>query len=376
LDDFDLATWFEEVYIHDAAWESNVSRRVRSILKTQAIRVDEKPFSENGGQLSAKEFDHSKKRLYVAPHQGHFFRKCPGTQGAACCNYFVLNLGSQCNMNCTYCYLQSYINSPMTQIYSNIDDALLELDNLILKNPQSAFRVGTGETIDSLSLDDLTHYSVRLVEWFSRHPKLTCEFKTKSDNISNFLNLNHVGNVVVSFSINPEEIISKFEFRTASLKRRLAAARASADQGFPVAFHIDPMIYVENWRVLYSDLVDEIVDLFETHEIKWISVGALRFQPAMKDMMRERFGVHAPSTTGELFLSSDGKLRYDQRLRSEMFNSVITRFKKADPRYPVFLCMETPETWLNTFEATPRQVQNIEDLFLPQAFKETGIHTR
>ena len=124
-------------------------------------------------------------------------------------------------MNCSYCYLQSYINSPLSQIYTNIDTALNELEEIVQRNPKSAFRVGTGETIDSLSLDDLTCYSAVLVEWFSKHPHLTCEFKTKSDNIKNFIDLKHAGTVVVSFSVNPAFIVntgraSDHLFRTTS----------------------------------------------------------------------------------------------------------------------------------------------------------------
>lgn len=357
---------FEEFYIHESAWDSAVAQRARSLLTIPAVKVKEKPYSDSKGLLSGADFDHSKKRLYLTPHEGHFFRKCPGTHGAACCNYYVLNLGVQCNMNCSYCYLQSYVNSPMSQIYTNIDEALLELDKIVERFPHSGFRVGTGETVDSLSMDDLTGYSALLVNWFARYPKLTCEFKTKSDNIKNFIDVPHEGNVVVSFSINPQVIVEAEEHGTATLERRLAAARKAADRGFPVAFHIDPMIYVPGWEDYYGGLVAQVTSLFTPKEIKWVSLGALRFPPEMKHILRERFGGNTAALKGELFLSDDGKLRYDQRLRNQMFNHVIGAFRKKG-NYPVFLCMEAPETWLGTFEATPRKVDAVKDLFKPMA---------
>jgi spore photoproduct lyase len=359
---------FDELFIHEDVWESPVAVNVRSLLPTIAQRVSERPYKDREGTLSGLEFDHSKKRLYLSSHEGHFFRKCPGTQGAACCNYFVLNLGVQCNMNCSYCYLQSYINSPLTQIYTNIEDALQELDEISLRYPKSPFRVGTGEVIDSLSLDDLTLYSKTLVKWFKDHPALTCEFKTKSSNIKNFINEPHSGNVVVSFSINPQKIIESEEHLTASLQNRLEAARRACEKGFPVAFHIDPMIYVEGWEDLYSELVDQITTLFKPKNLKWISVGALRYQPDMKHILRERFpDGKAAALQGEFFLSDDGKLRYDQKLRSKMFKHVISDFHKRDKSYPVFLCMEAPESWIGTYNSTPRQVQNVSELFRPMA---------
>ena len=117
------------------------------------------------------------------------------------------------------------------------------------------------------------------MEWFSRHPQLTCEFKTKSDNVKNFIDLKHAGNVVVSFSVNPAIIVDTEEHRTASLDSRLAAASLARDKGFPVAFHIDPMIYFDQWEKHYEELVNRLCDQFSADQIKWVSLGALRYPP-------------------------------------------------------------------------------------------------
>jgi spore photoproduct lyase len=368
-----IEAWFTEFYIHEQAWNSPAAVRARSVLTCTPQMVSERPDSlGNRGILAPEAFSQSKKRLYMGPHEGHFFRKCPGTFGAACCNYFVLNLGVQCNMNCSYCYLQSYINSPLTQIYTNIDRALGELNAIVEMSPRAPFRVGTGEMVDSLSLDDLTHYSAVLVEWFRSHPHLTCEFKTKSDNVKNFLNVPHAENVVVSFSVNPKVIVDGEEHGTASLKQRLAAAVDVRDKGFPVAFHIDPMIAIDNWRERYSELVAEICELFTAREVKWISVGALRFLPDMRHAIRSRFSPKSHVVRAELWPASDGKLRYRQGLRQQMFQHVLDAFRRVDPRYSVFLCMETPESWLGTFGETPRQVASVERLFEPIAVSSPG----
>lgn len=350
---------FKELFVHSSAVGSPIHKRAEKILNLKAHVVSERPYPHKGN-LDAEDFNASKERLYLGPHEGHFFRKCPGTTGAACCNYFVLNLGVQCNMNCSYCYLQSYINQPVSQIYTNIDSAFQEMDGL----RGSGVRVGTGETIDSLSLDDISLYSKSLVEWFAKRPEMTVEFKTKSNNIKNFVNLPHAGNVVVSFSINPQMIVESEEHGTASVLKRLLAAHECAENDFPVAFHIDPMIYVPSWRSHYAQLVDQVCSLFRPEQIKWISLGALRYPPEMKHILRDRFGGDTLSLRAELHLSRDGKLRYDQHLRSEMFDFVLSEFKKRGD-YPAFLCMEQSEVWLNTFKATPRQVPAVSELFAP-----------
>jgi spore photoproduct lyase len=359
---------FQHIYIDEQSRGSKVAQRFVSLFPEEKISfVSEMPRSEARGSLSSKEFDRSKKEIFITPFKGSFFKRCPGSKpGLACCNYFVLNLGLQCDMNCSYCYLQSFINTPVLTIYSNLDQALSELDEMGLKFSEQSMRIGTGETIDSLSLDELTLYSHELISFFKRYPNWRLEFKTKSDRVEQFLNTEHAGNVIVSWSVNPEFIVSSEEHSTASLAARLDAAEKCLARGFQIAFHIDPMVWHPEWRENYLGLVDEIVRRFEPSQIPYISLGALRFQPEQRHLMRERFGLKSYVTQAEVFTSPDGKMRYDADMRQEMFAHVIARFKEHDPLWKVFLCMETPESWISTYQAPPRRVAGLEELFDPK----------
>lgn len=79
--------------------------------------------------------------------------------------------------------------------------------------------------------------------------------------------------------------------------------------------------------------------------------------------MRERFGLNSLVTSAEVFQGPDGKLRYDARLRQEMFNFVINRFKANDTAWKIFMCMETPETWLKTVGQSPYKIAMTRELF-------------
>lgn len=354
---------FDRVFIHHDSRGSVLAQRALEIFDTNKIEwVDRRPFSETSGDLSAREFARSKRMLYLEPFKGFFFKRCPGSRpGLACCNYFVLNWGQQCDMNCSYCYLQSFINSPVLTIYTNLGDALQELRDL--KMQDQALRIGTGETVDSLSLDDFTLFSHDLIEFFRDYPKWTLEFKTKSAKVEQFLDVPHKGNVVVSWSINPQSVVAREEHGTASLDERLSAAEKCLQKGFKVAFHIDPMIYHPEWQESYGELVAEVCRRFKPDDIPYFSVGALRFQPEQRSIMRERFGLGSMVTSAEVFPSPDGKLRYDARLRHEMFNFVINRFKANDTAWKIFMCMETPETWLKTVGQSPYKIAMTRELF-------------
>ena len=353
------------IFIDRESIESEVAKRVMSSWPEDKWSiVDDEPLSNQKGRLTSDQFDKSKKLLHITPFKGKFFKRCPGARpGLTCCNYFVLNLGLQCDMNCSYCYLQSFINNPVMKLYSNLDDALGELREMGKDLSDQTMRIGTGEVIDSLSLDELSLYSRKLIEFFKDYPNWRLEFKTKSNKVDQFLNTPHAGNVIVSWSINPQEVIQSEEHMTASMEERLEAARKVRNKGFLVSFHIDPMIEHPGWEVNYPKLVKRICTEFSPDEIPYVSVGALRFQPEQRHMMRDRFGGTSLVNQAELFPGHDGKYRYESDLRKEMYQSVMSAFKEEDPKWKVFICMENPETWLANYEAMPKSVDGLEELF-------------
>jgi spore photoproduct lyase len=259
----------DHIYIDESVRNTEVAERALKLFSVDKISyVTSAPYADQIGSLSARQFDRSKREIYITNFKGQFFKRCPGARpGLTCCNYFVLNLGQQCNMNCSYCYLQSFINSPVMKIYANIDQALDELSQLGRDLGDQPLRVGTGEVIDSLSLDELTLYSVKLIKFFRDYPKWRLEFKTKSSRVDQFLNIKHASNVIVSFSINPQNIVESEEHGTASFYQRLLAAEKARDKGYLVSFHIDPMIYHSGWQDSYSQLVDEVTKRFKPSDV-------------------------------------------------------------------------------------------------------------
>lgn len=363
----------DHFYIDEKSLGTELALRIQDVIpKEKYSIVSTEPYANAKGDLSAQQFDRSKREVFVTPHLGKFFKRCPGARpGLTCCNYFVLNLGLQCNMNCSYCYLQSFINTPVMKIYSNIDAALLELNQMghgdVLNMP---LRIGTGEVIDSLSLDPLTLYSRKLIAFFRDKPQWRLEFKTKSDYVDQFLDVEHGKNVIVSFSINPQYIIEHEEHGTASLDRRLLAAKKSLDRNFQISFHIDPVIWHEDWRSNYAAMVDQITKIFNPKDLPYMSLGALRFQPEQRHIMRERFGANSLVNRAEMFASSDGKWRYDQSRREEMFEFILNRFHSHSKEWKIFLCMETPETWLGSAGKMPKQVSGLTELFDHRVLKK------
>ena len=354
---------FEKVCIESSALETETAQRACSLFPKEKIHITDN-FSFKQGELSPDQIQQSKKTLLLKNFKGSFFKRCPGARPKLlCCNYYVLNLGQNCEMDCSYCYLQSFINFPAVVIYTNMEEALEELRQAKKTHFDQYLRIGTGEQTDSLSLDDISLYSKKLVTFFKSCPHWQLEFKTKSHNIKNFENLDHAGNVTVSWSVNPEEIVSREEHGTSSLVERLSAAKRIGEKGFPVSFHIDPMIYHPEWKSSYGEMIREITHQFSPEKVNHISIGSLRFPPTQRAVMRKRFTMESLVCQGEFFKSRDGKLRYDNSLRQEMFQFVFQSFKKHSPKWNIFLCMETPENWLSVMKTAPAKIPSLKKDF-------------
>ena len=125
------------------------------------------------------------------------------------------------------------------------------------------------------------------------------------------------------------------------------------------------MIYHEDWKNNYGELVDIITSTFTPDEVGIISIGTLRYQPEQRHMMRERFGLDSLVTQAEMFPSEGNKLRYDAHLRAEMLQFVYRRLKSKNEKWNAFFCMETPETWISSLEKIPMQIPEIKNMFKP-----------
>ena len=299
--------------------------------------------------------------LLLARQRGPFMRLCPGTKKHICCLYHNLDTAAGCDLGCSYCFLQGYLDTPLITIYCNLDDMFTELEQKISGNPQQFYRVGTGELSDSLTFDHFTGLSIDLVNWFSDKSNAIIELKSKNIFIDNLLKLEPKRRSVISWSMNSSAIAESEECMAASLDERLHAAEQVQNAGYLIGFHFDPMIYHNDWESGYRETVDKIFKVIKPENIAWISIGALRYPSAFDAVIRKN---HPKSriVLGELFPGIDQKLRYLKKIRIEMFKSLYSRIKSHSRDVFVYLCMEREEVWRRAFGWSPRNSAELKKL--------------
>ncbi len=300
----------------------------------------------------------AKRTLILSRFQGNFMKPCPGSGAEICCNYYVLNFASNCHMECTYCVLQTYLNHPALMIFTNVEGMLAEVESKLSERRSSIFRVGTGEMADSLALDAITHYSKILVPFFGRLKNGILELKTKSDQIRNLEGLDHRSHTVVSWSLNSRPISLSDELKTSPLETRIAAARRCQEWGYRVGFHFDPIVYYEGWEGDYEEVVKLAFRTLDPDKVAWVSLGALRFTPHLREVMRERF-PKSRIPYGEFVPAHHGKMRYFRPIREEIYRRMREWIGREAPRVWIYLCMESQVVWNQSFGFAPAETEDL-----------------
>jgi spore photoproduct lyase len=308
-----------EVYVDPAMEASPVVQQIRQGLNhlswhahTDIDRVIQEVISYHADPLSA-----GKRILLIRPFPGRLVKACPGTTGHICCGYKTINVLTNCPMDCSYCILQGYLNNPCLTLYVEFDKIFGEIEEILTKYPRRVFRFGTGELGDSLILDKVVGFAAEAVPFFAARENAVLELKTKSAEVDHLLALDHRGKTVISWSLNPQQVIEQEEHGAAPLDARLEAARRCSDAGYPVGFHFDPLISYPGWQEEYRGVVDLLFEKIDPSRVMWVSLGGLRFPPALKQVAQKRFPF-SRIFTGELITGEDGKLRYIKPLRVKL----------------------------------------------------------
>ena len=196
------------------------------------------------------EFANMKKNLIIATRKTHKF--VPNNKTS---DYLVPYTSSGCTAMCMYCYLVcNYNKCAYLRLFVNREEMLDKIIKTSL-NSEKELTFEIGSNSDLILENTITNNLVWTIENFAKTQKGKLTFPTKFDMIDDILNLNHKGKIVVRISVNPEEIINKVEFGTSRLEGRIEAINKLAEADYPIGILIAPVILVDNWKELYSDLI-------------------------------------------------------------------------------------------------------------------------
>ncbi|MBR3133535.1 MAG: spore photoproduct lyase [Clostridia bacterium] len=196
------------------------------------------------------EFINMKTNLIIGTRKTHKY-----TPNHKVSDFLVPYTSSGCSAMCMYCYLVcNYNKCSYMRLFVNREEMLNKIIRTSEKSEKElTFEIGSNS--DLVLENEITGNLPWTINNFVNSKKGKLTFPTKFDMIDDILPLNHKGRIIVRMSVNPDEIIRKVEFGTSRLENRVKAINKLAEAGYKVGILIAPVVLVENWKQLYSNLI-------------------------------------------------------------------------------------------------------------------------
>ena len=197
-----------------------------------------------------KEFPKMKKNLIIGTRKTHKF-----VENHKVSDYLVPYTSSGCTAMCMYCYLVcNYNKCAYLRLFVNREQMLEKIIKVAEKSEKElTFEIGSNS--DLILENSITGNLDWTIKEFSKTNKGYLTFPTKFDMVDSICKIEHKGKIIPRMSVNPEKIINQVEFGTSRLKERVIAANKLKSAGYKVGILIAPVIFVENWKEEYENLI-------------------------------------------------------------------------------------------------------------------------
>ncbi len=354
---------FRSITIHPKVRDTEIAKRLGG---TAAV----------GPGPGLSDYRQGKRHLFATPKRGELFHVCASLDPRyVCCSTHVVSQISNCPFECTYCFLQNYLTDTTLTVVADTRAIIREIMQKTSEQPWRLFRIGTWELGDSLAVPPLNEAAIGLVREFRNLDNCILKLRTKGSAVEPLLDVDHQGKTVVSWTVNPPEIIRGEEIGTAPLEERLRAMELVSRAGYPVGLHFDPMILFKGWEKAYRKLVRSIFSAIGPENCIWISIGSLRFNPEMKKKIENNYPF-SRITAQEMVLGDDNKLRYLRPVREEMYSFLLQCIKEVGcGECFTYLCMERWNVWEKVFGRSPFSIGHLDYLMarsVHERFPETA----
>ncbi|MFB6355828.1 MAG: radical SAM protein [bacterium] len=334
----------DNVVVDSGAKENPHTSGIVSHVQDYDITVREtKPQTGETNSINQR-FRSEKETLFLTTNPGSFIKPWESDSQLVGNDEWCLTPIEGCPLDCSYCYLQDYLDSQVVRFFVNQDEMIRQIHCFLDDPPdEPPHFFSLGELSDGLFLEPITRTLENIWECFKGREEAHLEVRTKSHHVHTLLeNVSPAKNIIFTWSLSPEEEARSEEMLTASLDQRLAAMEMMNNRGFSVAVRIDPVVVRDDWERKYQQLIQTLFDRLNPEELEFVIIGTFRFPGGFDRIMEQRFPQK--SFLQEEFLKSvDSKMRYERSLRTNVYKALIEQLRShgVEPD----LCMEPPFIW-------------------------------
>nr|WP_312579191.1 spore photoproduct lyase [Sedimentibacter sp.] len=227
-----------------------------------------------------------KKTLVVGIKKGMKFQSCKPSA------HYQLPLLSGCTGQCQYCYLNTNLSDkPYMRVNVNIDDIFMQAQKYIDERlPEQTIFEGSA-TSDPVPVEPYSNSLRKTIQFFSESKNGRFRFVSKYTDIDTLLEINHMGNTEIRFTLNTDKVIKDYENKTPSLNKRIEACQKIIRAKYPTGFIIAPVFIYDGWKSDYKKLLTDIKNNIP-NEISY---------PLTFEVISHRYTTRAKNTILEVF---------------------------------------------------------------------------
>ena len=236
-------------------------------------------------------------------------------------NYYFSHM-LNCLYDCRYCFLQGMYRSANYLLFVNFEDFVTEIKMLAAKhqNDDKPVWFFSGYDCDSLAYEPVTGFAEFFLSEFESLPNSVLELRTKSTQIRCLMSRPAKSNVVVAYSLSPDEIAQALEIGAPSIEKRLNALVKLQNHGWRIGIRFDPIVWHKDYQNQYKTLIEQVFKQLDPNKIDSITLGGFRLPKGYYKVMRNLYPEHGLFSAG--LTEKNGLITYQTEIEQEVFDTV------------------------------------------------------
>ena len=270
---------FSHIYIEEEAYGYRLSDTILNKFPNSSI-VGIKNYKDVFNRLK-QDFQTQKKSMNIilAKKSPPFlYQVTDMVQGHHMPGFFYTTPMLNCLYNCEYCFLQGMYSSGNIVIFVNQEDFQDYIKLKLQQNKASkeVVTVSISYNTDLLAMENLFPITKSWIKFASECKNLMIEIRTKSSNFKSIDTMDSNQNVLLSWTISPEEVSKAYEHLAPPLSQRISAIKSAMDKGWKVRLCFDPIMNIENWDKIYSEFFLYLFQKINNKKLYDITLGTFR----------------------------------------------------------------------------------------------------
>ncbi len=328
----------DTLYIEDAVLDHELTMKVKKHFKrAQSVSIEKYAEVFN---VRAQNFRQQKKNpaFILANKRGQRIFPTPSEYETGGDENFYFSHMLNCVYDCRYCFLQGMYRSANYLLFVNYDDFAKDLREHVISTDAESPWYFSGYDCDSLALEPVTGFAEYFLAVFSEPgmAKATLELRTKSTQIRSLMNRPSMQNVVVAFSLNPDEVIDVVEAGTPSLLKRLRAIQQLQSAGWRVGLRFDPVVWHDDFQKTYHDFFETVFHHIDKESIDSMTLGAVRLPKDFHKIMSNLYPEHWLFKAG-MQLGADKMVGYTEKISQTLLSFCQQEIEKYVPATQLYV---------------------------------------